>query len=509
MTGQVIRVTGRVAEVEFKANPPEIHEVLVGVEERGLVLEVYGSSSEDRFFALILEGQHKLYQGLRLKRTEKGLTVPVGRKVLGRVLNIFGKAVDGGKPVKTRKHRPIYKLAPDYEEAIGEKQVWETGIKVIDFFAPLVKGGKMGLFGGAGVGKTILLYELMHNIVTLRYEGAIHQGPVSKKGSAFAFAKNGPAASAGPSKKGVAVFAGVGERVREGQELHEELKDKGVLKDVVLMSGPMGQNAAIRFLTAWAGLTQMEYFRDEEKTDVLFFIDNVFRFAQAGNEVGILTETLPSEDGYQPTLSSEMARFHERLVGSEEAVVSGIEAVYVPADDILDQGVQAAMPYLDSRVILSREVYQQGRLPAVDILNSSSEVLKPEWVGEEHYVSLLKSQELLKKAESLERMVALVGESELSEENRVLYKRARRLINYMTQPFFVAEEQTGRKGEYVKLAETIEDVQKILDGKLDGVDEESLLYLGSLKKVKLKRANPTSRKATFLARKAEEKKDEK
>ena len=461
MTGKVIRVTGRVAEVEFASEQPEIHEVLVGYDptthkasrgKAGVVLEVYGSSTEHRFYALILEGQHKLYQGFRLKRTKKGLTVPVGRKVLGRAINIFGESVDGGSKLKTQKHRPIYKPVPGYTETAGEKEIWETGIKVIDFFAPLVKGGKMGLFGGAGVGKTILLYELMHNIVTIKAE-----------------------------RKGVAVFAGVGERVREGQELHEELKDKGVLKDIVLVSGPMGENAAIRFLTAWAGLTQMEYFRDEEEKDVLFFIDNVFRFAQAGNEVGVLTETLPSEDGYQPTLSSEMARFHERLVSTGKSVVSGIEAVYVPADDILDQGVQAAMPYLDSRVILSREIYQQGRLPAVDILNSSSEVLKPEWVGEEHYAALLKSQELLKKAESLERMVALVGESELSEENRVLYRRAKRLINYMTQPFFVAEEQTGRKGEFVKLKETVADVGKILEGKLDKTDEEKLLYIGSLK----------------------------
>ena len=466
--------------MEFRTDPPEIHEVLVGVEERGIVLEVYGSSTEDRFYALILEGQHKLYQGFKLKRTQKGLTVPVGKKVLGRAINIFGQTVDGGKQLKTQKHRLIYKPAPDYTVSTGDKEIWETGIKVIDFFAPLVKGGKMGLFGGAGVGKTILLYELMHNIVTMRKENAVQKRQALLKGPAFASAKNGPTAVAGPSS-GVAVFAGVGERVREGQELHEELKDKGVLKDVALVSGPMGQNAAIRFLTAWAGLAQMEYFRDEEKTDVLFFIDNVFRFAQAGNEVGVLTETLPSEDGYQPTLSSEMARFHERLVSAGEATVSGIEAVYVPADDILDQGVQAAMPYLDSRVILSREVYQQGRLPAVDILSSSSEVLKPEWVGEEHYQALLKSQELLKKAESLERMVALVGESELSEENRVLYRRARRLINYMTQPFFVAEEQTGRKGEFVKLKETVEDVQKILDGKLDKTDEEKLLYIGKIK----------------------------
>jgi len=475
MNGKILRVTGRVAEVEFKTDPPEIHEVLVGVEERGLVLQVYGSSGKNRFFCLILEGQHKLFQGFKLKRTGKGLTVPVGKKVLGRAINIFGETVDGGKKLKPQKHREIYKQAPDYTETTGDKEIWETGIKVIDFFAPLVKGGKMGLFGGAGVGKTILLYELMHNIVTLRKENAIQQGPASK--TSF---KNGPS----KERKGVAVFAGVGERVREGQELHEELKDKGVLKDIVLVSGPMGQNAAIRFLTAWAGLAQMEYFRDEEQKDVLFFIDNVFRFAQAGNEVGVLTETLPSEDGYQPTLSSEMARFHERLVGTNGSVVSGIEAVYVPADDILDQGVQAAMPYLDSRVILSREVYQQGRLPAVDILSSSSEVLKPEWVGEEHYQALLKSQELLKKAESLERMVALVGESELSEENRVLYRRAKRLINYMTQPFFVAEEQTGRKGEFVKLKETVEDVKKILEGKLDKVEEEKLLYIGSLTKGK-------------------------
>ena len=472
MIGKIIGVTGRVAEVEFKSDPPEIHEVLVAKEGFGVVLQVYGSSTEGRFYTLILGGQHYLHQGFKVKRTGEGLKIPVGKEVLGRVMDVFGKPADGGKAFKTRSKRLIYKQAPGYTERIGERQIWETGIKVIDFFAPLVKGGKMGLFGGAGVGKTMLLYELMHNIVTMRKENAIQQGPASK----LRF-KNGPS-------QGVAVFAGVGERVREGQELYEELKDRGVLKDVSLVAGPMGDNAAIRFLTAFAGLTQMEYFRDEEEKDVLFFIDNVFRFAQAGNELGVLTKTMPSEDGYQATLSSEMAAFHERLVSSEKATVSGIEAVYVPADDILDQGVQAAMPYLDSRVLLSREVYQQGRLPAVDILSSSSEILKKEWVGEDHYQALLKAQELLKKSESLERMVALVGESELSGENRLFYRRAIRLTNYMTQPFKVAEDQTGRKGEYVRLEDTIKDVKSILEGKMDEVNEEKLLNIGSLKNVK-------------------------
>jgi F-type H+-transporting ATPase subunit beta len=320
-------------------------------------------------------------------------------------------------------------------------------------FAPLLKGGKMGLFGGAGVGKTLLLTEIMHNItMTL-------SGPTDG------------------SKKSLAVFSGVGERIREGQELYEALKARGILPYVTLMFGPMGENAAIRFLTGLAGATIAEYFREEGK-DVLFLIDNVFRLAQAGNELATLMNTIPSEDGYQATLSSEMAGFHERLVSTKKGVVSAIEAIYVPSDDLLDQGVQAIFPYLDSTVTLSRSVYQEGRLPAVDMLSCTSAALNTSVVGQLHYQTAVAAQVMLKKAESLERMVALVGESELSPENQLLYKRVKKLRNFMTQSFFVAEEQTGRKGVFVALKDTVEGVAAILSGKYDHIPEERFMYIG-------------------------------
>ena len=376
------------------------------------------------------------------------MSIPVGKTVLGRIMDVFGKAADGGDQIEFTDRRPLFSQSPDYGQVLAHEEIWETGIKVIDLFSPLMKGGKMGLFGGAGVGKTILLTEVMHNVVTTKQE------------------------------KNLSVFSGVGERTREGHELYEGIKARGLLPNICLIYGAMGENASVRFLTGLAGVTLAEYFRDQGK-DVLFLIDNVFRLAQAGNELATLMNSIPSEDGYQPTLTSEMAEFHERLVSTKSGVVSAIEAIYVPSDDLLDNGVQSIFPYLDSVVTLSRTAYQEGRLPAVDILASSSAVMNPIVVGKKHYDTAIKAQMVLKKAESLDRMVALVGESELSPENQLLFRRAKKLKNFMTQSFFVAEEQTGKKGVSVPLADTIKGVADILNGKYDQISENKFLYIGA------------------------------
>lgn len=448
LKGRVISVQGQVAEVEFLKFPPELHDILYMEDEDRVKMKVYASSESGVFYCLVLGNSDKLYRGAVVVNSGETMSVPVGDEVLGRVLNIFGETVDGGKQLKGTSKMPIFANAPSYETVSMQSDIWETGIKALDLFSPLLRGGKMGLFGGAGVGKTLLLTELMHNVMT------------AKAGNA-------------------SVFAGVGERTREGHELFEELKSRGLLQYVSLIFGPMGENAAVRYLTGLAGVTMAEYFRDSGK-DVMFLVDNVFRLAQAGNELSVLMNTIPSEDGYQPTLASEMAAFHERLVSTQKGVISAIEAIYVPSDDLLDYGVQSIFPYLDSVVTLSRSVYQQGRMPAIDILSTGSAALTPGVVGREHYEVVVKTQVLLNKAQSLERMVALVGESELSPENQLIYKRAEKIKNFMTQSFFVAEEQTGRKGVYVPLKDTIAGVKSILEGKVDQLPEEKLRYIGKL-----------------------------
>lgn len=450
--GRILAVRGHIAEVEFWENRPEIHHILVLEDDVNVKMKVYSSAGDTSFYCLVLSDTGKLPRGARVVNTGEIMSIPVGEEVLGRVLNVFGEAEDGGKVLNPMSRKPLFAPAPAYEDVISREEIWETGIKVVDLFAPLLKGGKMGLFGGAGVGKTLLLTEIMHNVVQAN------------------------------SVKNASVFAGVGERTREGQELFEEMKQRKLLPYVTLVYGPMGENAAIRFLTGLAGVALAEHFRDSGK-DVLFLIDNVFRLAQAGNELSTLMNTIPSEDGYQATLASEMAEFHERLVSTKQGVVSAIEAIYVPSDDLLDHGVQSIFPYLDSVVTLSRAVYQEGRLPAIDILTSSSSALSPRVVGQEHYDAAIGAQVLLKKAESLERMVALVGESELSPENQLVYKRARKVRNYMTQSFFVAEEQTGRKGVNVPLKDTVSGVTGILAGKYDQIPEEKFLFIGNIKDV--------------------------
>ena len=453
-TGQIIGIQGQIIEVEFKGNQPSVHDILVLEDDMMVKMQVASQNGPQSFFCLSLSSTEKLYRGLKIINTKKPILIPTGQGVLGRALNIFGESLDGLGKIEKTGEKPIYSEGLDYSEIAKHNEIMETGIKAIDFLSPIIRGGKIGLFGGAGVGKTILLTEIIHNIVVL------HKG------------------------KGLSVFAGVGERIREGHELYETLAAKDVLSSVSLILGTMGENPAIRFLTGFAGVTLAEYFRDSLKKDVLFFIDNVFRFAQAGNELSVLMNTIPSEDGYQATLTSEMASFHERLISNADNSITSIEAIYVPNDDILDQGVQAIFPYLDSSVVLSRSIYQEGLLPAIDLLTSSYANLNPEIVGQLHHDVSLKALNLLKQATSLDRIVSLVGESELSSSDKLIYERARKLRNFMTQNFFVTENQTGRKGAYVPRVTTVADVNDLLSGKYDEISDEKFSFIGSIKEIK-------------------------
>ncbi len=446
--GRVEAVEGRMARIRFQGRVPRVGEVCDGKD--GVRIYVYGVESKQVVEGLILTGRHLVGEGFVVKGTGKSLQVPVGEGVLGRVVHILGKALDGQGKLEGVEWVPVTNKTPTYERVEHRLEIWETGIKVVDFFAPLVRGGKMGLFGGAGVGKTVLLMEIMHNVFMNKSK-----------------------------EEAVAVFAGVGERTREGYELWQMLKEKEVLAKAVLMYGGMNENAGVRWLTALGAAGMAEHFRERGR-EVLFFMDNVFRYAQAGAELSVLTDTTPSEDGYQPGLGQEMAVLQERLVSTKRGKMSAIETIYVPSDDLTDQGVLESYPYLDSFLTLSREVYQAGRFPAVSILESNSSILSPEMVGEEHWQAVTEAQKVLTQVKELERMVALVGEAELSKEKRTMYRRAKLIEAYMTQPFYVVEEQSGIPGEYVKLTETVRDVKAILMGKYDEVEVEEVKFRGSL-----------------------------
>ncbi|MDO8700147.1 MAG: F0F1 ATP synthase subunit beta [Deltaproteobacteria bacterium] len=451
--GKIIGIQGQIIEVEFKDNQPNMHDILVVEEDKSIKMRVALPSGPSSFYCLSLFSTDKLSRGLKVINTKKPILIPTGEGMLGRAVNIFGEPIDGKGEIKKTGEKPIYSEGLDYSQIAKHGEILETGIKAIDFFSPMIRGGKIGLFGGAGVGKTVLLTEIIHNIVVLQ------------KG------------------KGVSVFAGVGERIREGQELHETLAAKEVLHAVSLVLGTMGENPAVRFLTGFTAVALAEYFRDSLKKDVLFFIDNVFRLAQAGNELSVLMNTIPSEDGYQATLTSEMASFHERLVSTKDNSISSIEAIYIPNDDILDQGVQAIFPYLDSSVVLSRNIYQEGLLPAVDLLSSSSANLNPATVGETHYEVALKALNLLKQATALDKIVSLVGESELSPSDQLIYQRAKKLRNFMTQNFFVTENQTGKKGAYVPRETAVNDVNDLISGKYDNITDDKFSFIGSIKDI--------------------------
>ncbi len=454
--GKIVSIKGQIIEVEFFDQKPNIHDIVTLEEDDSIKMEVYTSSSSTTFYCLSLSPVIKLHRGATVINTQQPINIPAGDEVLGRIMDVFGKPRDGKEDIVTKERRPIFNKDLNLEYVTSPKDILETGIKAIDFFSPFLKGGKVGIFGGAGVGKTILLTEIIHNIVILNKD------------------------------KYVSVFAGVGERTREGQELYESLSESNVLSAVSLIFGNMGENPAVRFRTALAGVTLAEYFRDREGKNVLFFLDNVFRFAQAGYELATLMNSIPSEGGYQATLNSEMAFLQERLLSTDKNAITSFEAVYVPSDDITDYGVQSVFPYLESSIILSRAIYQEGRFPAIDLLGSSSSALNPEIVGMEHYKTLLDTQSLLKKAVSLDRIVSLIGESELSYEDQIIYKRSRVIRNYMTQSFFTIETQTGRKGTFIHRETTVADVRKILNGEYDAVNPDKILYTGSLSELQLK-----------------------
>ena len=445
--GTIIGVQGPLIEVIFHQDYPPLHGILRLETDEKTMFEIISSSDNNTFYCLVLNTNNSIIKrGMTVISTNQTLQTPVGRELLGRMINIFGEPQDNKSTIDKLSFRPVFNIK---KQVVGKAPttILETGIKAIDFFAPILKGGKIGLFGGAGVGKTILLTEIIHNVIALN--------------------KN---------SKGISVFAGVGERIREAKELYEALEENGVLPKVALLIGQMSENAAIRFRTAYAGAVLASYFRDEAKEDVLFFVDNVFRFAQAGYELSTEMNRIPSEGGYQASLESEIGNFQERLTSTESGNITTIEAIYIPSDDITDQAVQSILPYLDSGLVLSRRVYQEARFPAIDILQSYSSALSPLTSTEDHYQTYLQAHTLLKKASALDRIVSLVGLSELSIDDQMIYKRAVLLKNYMTQYFYIASAQTGKPGQYIPLKQTVKDVKYILAGSADHLDPGLVLY---------------------------------
>ena len=445
--GKITSLVGRVAEVAFSGRVPEVGEICRAGEAE---LYVYRSQGGPVMRCIVLQSASSLRRGSPVVGNGDTLMTPTGEAVLGRAMNMFGNPIDGGGAISRERVVPVMGTHTHHPPVI-DGVVWETGIKAIDFFAPLVKGGRMGLFGGAGVGKTILLTEIMHNVFMSQ-------------------------------KSGRAVFAGVGERTREGHELYQTLKEKKVLDKTTLVYGAMGEDPAVRWLTALAAVSIAEDFR-ESGHDVLFFIDNMFRYAQAGSELSQMSETMMGEDGYQPNLHEDMALLHERLISTKRGHISSIEAIYVPSDDLTDQAVLSIYPYLDSTLTLSRDVYQEGRFPAIDILTSNSSALNEVVVGKEQYDAVVAAQQMLSTAQELERMVALVGEGELSPDNRRVYHRAQLIKAYMTQPFVSVENQTGVKGVYVSRKQTVADVSAILSGTYDEKKAQEMHMIGSLKPI--------------------------
>ena len=454
--GVIKSIVNSIVEIEFLEGQPGVHEMVILEDDPSIQIEVLQGAGKHMVYGLVYEGYETIARGDVVVATGHMFEVPVGSELLGRVIDIFGKTMEG-EAMKTDEKHSIFRASPELDDTIAPTKVLETGIKAIDFFAPLLEGGKLGLFGGAGVGKTILLTEIIHNVVVLSNE------------------------------KNVSVFTGVGERAREGQELYQSLKDNDVLKNVALLFGQMGESPAVRFRAALAGVTIAEYLRDTKKKNVLFFIDNIFRFAQAGYELSTLMNSIPSEGGYQPTLLSEMADLHERLVSTKNGNMTTIETVFVPSDDLTDQAVQAIYPYLDSTIVLSRSVFQEGRFPAIDIMSSTSTGLTADIVGEQHAKTVRQAQSVLKQALALDRIVFLVGESELSADDKIMYKRAKLIKNYMTQPFSVSEGQTGKKGAYVRVAETVKDVAMILAGDCDDYDPSLFLHQGTIQSIKVRK----------------------
>ncbi|WP_141736708.1 F0F1 ATP synthase subunit beta [Oligoflexus tunisiensis] len=456
--GTIVQVMGPVVDVEFPIGslPPiynalKLSNPLISKDQDNLVLEVAQHLGQGVVRTIAMDTTEGLTRGLTVRDTGDQITVPVGRSALGRILNVIGDPIDEAGPVKSEKRYPIHRAAPIFTQLATQAEILETGIKVVDLIAPYAKGGKIGLFGGAGVGKTVLIQELINNV-------AIQHG-------------------------GFSVFAGVGERTREGNDLFHEMKDAGVIDKTALVFGQMNEPPGARARVALSALAIAEYFRDEENQDVLLFVDNIFRFTQAGSEVSALLGRIPSAVGYQPTLASEMGELQERITTTKNGSITSVQAVYVPADDYPAPAPATTFAHLDASTVLSRPIAELGIYPAVDPLGSNSRMLDPQIVGEEHYQTARRVQQILQRYKELLDIIAILGMDELSEEDKLIVARARKVQRFMSQPFFVAEQFTGNPGKYVKLEDTIKGFKGICDGQYDHIPEQAFLYVGTIEEV--------------------------
>jgi F-type H+-transporting ATPase subunit beta len=452
--GKISQVIGAVVDVVFEDDLPEIYTALkvsnpgISDEEWNLVLEVAQHLGENTVRTVAMDGTAGLIRGMEVMNTGAMISMPVGNKTLGRIMNVIGQPIDNAGDVGNEKFSPIHREAPPFTEMSTEVEAFETGIKVIDLLAPYQRGGKIGLFGGAGVGKTVLIMELINNIAT--------------------------------QHGGYSVFAGVGERTREGNDLWLEMKESGVIDKTALVYGQMNEPPGARARVALSALTVAEYFRDEEGQDVLLFIDNIFRFTQAGSEVSALLGRIPSAVGYQPTLANEMGELQERITTTSKGSITSVQAIYVPADDLTDPAPATAFAHLDATTVLSRQIAELGIYPAVDPLDSTSRILDPRVVGDEHYKVAREVQVVLQRYKDLQDIIAILGMDELSEEDKLTVSRARKIQKFLSQPFFVAEAFTGISGKYVKLTDTIAGFSGIAEGKYDDIPEQAFYLVGTI-----------------------------
>ena len=455
-TGKIIRVMGPVVDVRFDSGRlPKINEALtVQVEGSVRTMEVAQQLGAGEVRCIMMDASEGLAGSMKVKADGRAITVPVGEKTLGRMFNVLGENIDGKDRVDAEERWEIHRKAPSFEKQSPAVEMLETGIKAIDLLAPYSKGGKIGLFGGAGVGKTVLIQELIHNIAT--------------------------------EHGGYSIFTGVGERSREGNDLYLEMKESGVLDKTALVFGQMNEVPGARMRVAETGLTMAEYFRDREKKDVLLFIDNIYRFVQAGSEVSALLGRMPSAVGYQPTLANEMGQLQERITSTTDGSITSVQAVYVPADDLTDPAPATTFAHLDATTVLSRKVVEQGIYPAIDPLESSSRILEAEIVGEEHYEVAMQVQKFLQKYQDLQDIIAILGMDELSDEDKTAVYRARRIQRFLSQPFSVAEQFTGVNGVYVPVSETIRGFKAIVEGEMDEYPENAFFNVGTIDDVKKK-----------------------
>ena len=450
--GKIVQVIGPVVDIRYAAGQlPALNNAIVvekGVGQR-ITVEVAQHIGDDVVRCIAMASTDGLVRGMDCLDTEAPISVPVGQQVLGRMFNVLGDEIDGlGELPEPNKKLPIHRAAPSFEEQLTSAEILETGIKVIDLLCPYARGGKIGLFGGAGVGKTVLMQELIHNI-------AKEHG-------------------------GMSVVAGVGERTREGNDMYHEMKDSGVLDKTVLVYGQMNESPGARMRVALSGLTMAEYFRDQEGQDVLLFIDNIFRFTQAGSEVSALLGRMPSAVGYQPTLATEMGQLQERITSTKHGSITSVQAIYVPADDLTDPAPATTFSHLDAKTVLDRSIAALGIYPAVDPLESSSRMLDPLVVGDEHYEVARGVQQLLQRYKELQDIIAILGMDELSDEDKKIVNRARRARNFLSQPFHVAEQFSGYKGKYVPLSETVRSFKELLAGKYDDLPEQAFMFVGTI-----------------------------